>query len=99
MSQGRKFFCGKTPRATFVKMCPAAASRLSGDESDVASYASTERCNHALVLRHLGVDAVGPSGNPACEVVYFGKSGLLQERDRLRAPAAAFAMNDDFAAG
>jgi hypothetical protein len=55
--------------------------------------------NCLSVLRHLRIHTLRPSGNPAGKIVNFAKSRLLQERDRLGAASAHFAVDDDFAAG
>src|SRR5208282_4816930 len=56
---------------------------------EAAPFQNRDRLNWPLlVLRYLRVYAVGPGGDPAGEVVYFGEPRLLQERDCLRAAAA-----------
>src|ERR1700674_887731 len=50
------------------------------------------------VLRHLRINPLRPSRNPARQVMHFGKAGLLQELNRFRAASAHLAMGDDLAA-
>src|SRR5260370_12270259 len=50
------------------------------------------------VLRHLRIDALRPSRNPARQITNFGEAGLLQERNCFRAASAHLAMGHDLAA-
>src|SRR5260370_41371703 len=50
------------------------------------------------VLRHLRIDALRPSRNPARQITNFGEAGLLQERNCFRAASAHLAMGHDVAA-
>lgn len=48
----------------------------------------------ALILRHVGIDFVRPSGDSAFEIEYAGKPCIAHQPHGLRAPLAAMAMHD-----
>src|ERR1700751_944954 len=52
-----------------------------------------------LIFRNFRIHAIRPGCNSTRQVAHLFESGLLQERDRLRATPSHFAMDDDLSAG
>src|SRR4030095_17050210 len=79
--------------------CSGERRSTASDPVLITRGAGDGNCRAALVFRHLRIDAVGPSQDPARQVMDFLETGLAQEVCRFTAAHTRSAVGHDFFAG